>query len=157
MLHLNVFFKTYLLTIFLLFTNVAQVHAQTSTLDQTLYYSGFDRVTSSISNKKLHLSLENNYWRSDAKAMYEILEVIDESVIRTDSVHIHLISDRLFLLSVDMERAEIRKLRRGEISYQTWANNILVTTGGSRSFGSQPISREFVTPLLEIGISPDIN
>ena len=153
MQHVQVISRIYFFASLLLLFNVAQIKAQTSTLDRTLYLYGFDKVSSSISNKMLCLHFENRYWRSDAKAIYEILDAIDESVIRTDSLRIHLMNDSMVFLSIETKRSEIRKLLLGEINYQTWVTNSSFILGDSvSSINHKPTSK--TSHLLEFGLTP---
>ena len=140
--------------VLLFFPGQHKVFAQTSTLDQSLYHSGFDRVESSIIKGKLYLSLENRSWLSDTESIVEILTIINESVVQFDRIHVQLKNYDIPLITIESNRADLKLLLKENSNYHTWLKNSRFIFSEESFGGSKAAFPVSIDPVLDVGLNP---
>jgi len=98
-----------------------------------LQRDGLENVSVSYQNYNLVVSLENQIYRSDAKAIFSILSIIHEDNLFKESITIQLVRSNLPLIQIVTSANELQELFQIPENYSDWVEKIKIEIPQAKS------------------------
>jgi len=110
---------------FILF-NLFTLNAQ-DFISDALFNEGFENIQVKATGSNYYLSYENNRYRFEADALYQVLNAIASSLMVQEKVHILIKNRNIPYSAVHTSKSSLEKLFKGELSYQEWKSESTFT------------------------------